>query len=272
MTSILFYSNHCHHCKQLLQLVQSSQLSSQLKQICIDNIPRHRIPASVKSVPTVVVSGSLTTLVGQEAFKWIQEQVQKEKAASANNASPQGGPGGGSGGGPDGYMNLEMGNAFSDSYSFIGNDSVIPKNFSFLSDKDAAGANVKSNPFEQSSMQTSDSANTQQLDKRMQQAMMERGTSGGGMGPGHGMGQPGGGVMSQNPQINPPLSGTLPSFQPQNGDLPQMQMSDRNTHFNPTNCQMASPIQQRGSQFDQQMEDLRLARERDMPSHGGTRM
>ena len=146
---LLFYSSHCNHCQQLLQNIKQSQIQDSLQQICIDKLPRHRIPANVKNVPTLVIAGEMHPLVGQNVFKWVQQKiVQKQKQNQSNSMSNNSSN---APSGPSAWHVNEMGSSFSDSYSFINGDkdSSIPKNFEFITKNNF---DVK-NPFPQSNSQ-----------------------------------------------------------------------------------------------------------------------
>ena len=241
---VLFYSNRCQHSQQFVQQLKQAGMADRVTQVCIDHTPRHRIPGTVKSVPTLVIAGSLTPLVGDQAFLWLQEEARQEQerrkqqaqqyASMGGGTGGQGqpGPGGGSGG-PEAWHGAEMGGgSYSDAYSFIGADtsaqgsgSSIPKSFAFLggggggSSPQAPAVDVKQ-PFPQMQSTTPD----------------------------HGQRQRGGQPQQYGQQ--PPTMAGLPSGY---GSMPP-------------NASMAPPTSTPGGdELSQRMEQMRMARDQDVP-------
>lgn len=149
-TNLLFYSNRCTHSRQFLQQLQTLPCASSVHQVCIDTTPRERIPSTVRSVPTLIVAGSLNPLVGDAAFQWLHTERQRAQQQQSQQQQQQqqamGGGGGGSvaGGEPSAWQSTEMGASFSDTYSFLDSGGAsIPKNFAFV---EGGAANVKQPP------------------------------------------------------------------------------------------------------------------------------
>ena len=150
---LLFYSNRCPHSKQFLTECQRHNIQA-FHKICIDNTPRERIPAIVTSVPALVFAGNNRCVQSEQAFQWLQQQVheqqqrrqQQQQAGLAGNQAPENA----GAGEPSAWQSTEMGDSFSDTYSFLdnsftetgagqplkentgGSGSTIPKNFAFL--------------------------------------------------------------------------------------------------------------------------------------------
>ena len=147
---LLFYSSRCPHSKQFLEETQKSGIQD-FHKVCLDNTPRERIPAVVKSVPALVFAGTNQCLQGEQAFQWLNQQMhakhqhaqqkQQQQVSSTSNSMNDGNE-------PSAWQMTEMGSSFSDTYSFIdnsftesgqiqtnngGSGSTIPKNFAFLS-------------------------------------------------------------------------------------------------------------------------------------------
>ena len=155
-TILLFYSNKCPHCRQFLDKCDHLGIQSMHK-VCVDNTPRGRIPAVVKSVPALVFSGTTQCMQGDQAFKWLDQKIhqqQQQAQQRQQNHLAQSQPTNGDGNAqqtsePLAWQSTEMGTSFSDTYSFIdnsftetgtakesngGSGSTIPKNFAFLSE------------------------------------------------------------------------------------------------------------------------------------------
>ena len=156
---LLFYSKRCSHSRQFLEELPSIAAASSVHRICIDTTPRERIPSTVKSVPTLILAGQMTPLVGDQAFGWLREQQQLQAQAQKRtpgglDPSSGGGPSGANApsDGPSGWQSTEMGASFSDTYSFLDNSytemgtgssqpapsgsgggSTIPKSFAYIS-------------------------------------------------------------------------------------------------------------------------------------------
>ena len=235
---LLFYSSHCNHCQQLLQNIKQSQIQDSLQQICIDKLPRHRIPANVKNVPTLVIAGEMQPLVGQNVFKWVQQKiVQKQKQNQSNSISnnSSNGPSG-----PSAWHVNEMGSSFSDSYSFINGDkdSSIPKNFEFITKNNF---DVK-NPFPQSNSQQQQQQQSQ-FSRQQQQSQFSR--------------------QQQQPQFSQQQQPQFSQQQQQSPFLNQ-QFSQQNTNPNFDVSQMSPPMQN-SDDLSKRMEQLQMARDNDVP-------
>ena len=72
---ILFYSNHCRHSHHILQLLQQTPIYNNIKRINIDT-GEYKIPRLITSVPALIVPGIIRPLIGQDAFRWVQEQTK----------------------------------------------------------------------------------------------------------------------------------------------------------------------------------------------------
>lgn len=168
---LLFYSNRCGHSRQFLQELQPLGVASSVHKICIDTTPRERIPSSVRSVPTLILAGQMTPLVGDQAFGWLNEQKQRQQAQAQQRMQQQSSQSGAAVGGepnaPSAWQSTEMGATFSDSYSFLDNSftemgvgspqaapkgsgggSTIPKAFAYIS---APSIDVKNPQYAQPS-------------------------------------------------------------------------------------------------------------------------
>lgn len=178
-TALLFVSNRCSHSRQFVQELRQLSASAAVHQINIETTPRERIPSVVRSVPTLILNtaGQQTVLVGDQAFVWLNTQKQYSQQSSQQQSQQQmshrsgqhaaqhpggavagpavggGGTHAGTSGEPQAWHSTEMGASFSDTYSFIDNSftengngarptgsgsgtgggSTIPKAFAYLS-------------------------------------------------------------------------------------------------------------------------------------------
>jgi hypothetical protein len=118
---ILFYSNRCLHSKELLNLLYKDvELNQKFTKINIDN-PSIKIPPYVKSVPSAIISndGKPSLLVGSGIFKWYN-------ARHAKTVETQG------------ILDWDPHTmaGYSDGFSYLENNDIMKKSFSFLNDSD----------------------------------------------------------------------------------------------------------------------------------------
>jgi hypothetical protein len=124
---VLFYSNNCDYCKEFL--IRLSKLNVEIfntfLKICVDNNPN--LPPSINSVPTIIIPSHEYPLTGDSVFMWLdgidnqpvnhpEKQINNEKKES--DIAP--------------YISQEMGNNFSDNFSFLDNNQSMSHNFTFL--------------------------------------------------------------------------------------------------------------------------------------------
>lgn len=84
---VLYYSKLCRHCTQFtIQLQKKPHIKSAFRYI---DVQKTRVPAYVKSVPTIVVAGINRPLVGSEVFQWLDSQsVVEKKGRSVGSIEP----------------------------------------------------------------------------------------------------------------------------------------------------------------------------------------
>jgi glutaredoxin-related protein len=158
---ILFYSNFCFHCKNILNLINKNpDINNNLLLFCIDN-NKNKVPSFIKSVPCILTTNK-NILIGKEVFNLItntpktpsqyqnnqnnQNNQNEYKGQETNNinknshSQPQKPLLDTKTSDPIAWHIKEMGNSFSDNYSFLESDkpvdnfgeSSISHNFSFL--------------------------------------------------------------------------------------------------------------------------------------------
>jgi hypothetical protein len=257
---LLFYSAHCNHCSQLLQTIKQSQLQNSIQQICIDKLPRHRIPGNVKNVPTLVIAGTMQPLVGQNVFKWVQQKALEKKkqiqASSVSNNTSESGP--------SAWHVNEMGSSFSDPYSFINasKESSIPKNFEFITEnkfnvKDPFPNALSQQPQQsQSQAQFSQPQQQPQFSQPQQQPQFSQQQQ-----PQFSQQQQPQFSQQQQPQFSQQQQ--QPQFsQQQFSQQPQFSQQNINENFD---ISQMSPPNQNTDDLSQRMENLQMARETDVP-------
>lgn len=183
MTQLLFYSNHCNNSKDIVKNISRSPMRGSVKYICVDNANvRRKLPAYIKSVPTLI-SGS-KVIVGNQINEFLQIStiIEKNKAEApkAPMAQPQKEPD--DFGGPNAFLISEMSN-FSDPYSFLGIDTsaqgdggaTMNHSFEFLTEKnDKTVANQNMNQIISNYSEIQNSDKMDELNKKMDELMSRR--------------------------------------------------------------------------------------------------
>lgn len=118
---ILFYSNKCLHSKELLNLLYKDvELNQKFTKINIDNA-NIKIPPYIKSVPTAIIpnNGQPSLMVGSNIFKWYNQRHAKTvETQGIQDWDPHTMAG------------------YSDGFSYLSNNDVMKKSFSFLEDSE----------------------------------------------------------------------------------------------------------------------------------------
>jgi len=177
----LYYSKRCRYSQAFLEELAATPFVPEFQFVCVDPGPtRPALPAWLKSVPTLLVSGEATPRVGPGPVNnWLFERKMggaetkrasntlEERAApvyspdvaprpapvvSSRPSAPSAGPAptaaAAAAGGPEAYHSAEMaGGRWSDAYSFVGDAFTaekgfdpISRNFQSLVDVFAGGA------------------------------------------------------------------------------------------------------------------------------------
>lgn len=113
---ILYYSNFCINCKEFLNILCKTPSYSKFTKINVsENVS---FPSFVKSVPTIIVPKIKRPLVGEEVFRWLEDQsIQRNNKVEQDIIAFH----------PD-----EMGQNFGDSYSYLDSkDSEQPMEHTF---------------------------------------------------------------------------------------------------------------------------------------------
>jgi len=116
---ILYYSNYCINCKEFINILCKSPLYSQFTKINVSS--NTSFPNFVKSVPTIVVPNIQRPLVGEEVFKWLEEQSTRRVQNEDRGIIP--------------YSPGEMGSGLADTYSYLDakdTEQPMEHTFSFI--------------------------------------------------------------------------------------------------------------------------------------------
>ena len=176
---ICFYSNRCEWSKAFIEEISKTNYHKEFRFICVDPSPnRAQLPAWLKSVPTLVISGESEPRTGSDVMNWLYE---KKMTDGAVKQTPSGGGPGGDAPGPEAYMEMEMGGGFGDSYSFIGDDTTAQgnggmrtaHNFTYLNGQDSVGTREASS-FQTTSNDQKRSKKEQMFDQQYEQMMKSR--------------------------------------------------------------------------------------------------
>ncbi len=105
---ILYFSKMCPHSTKFRQmLVKKPDVEAKFVQLCVDTLPREKLPRYVDSVPYIVVfdeKGRPINLGPNAAFAWLKEQLEQHA------------------GDFEAYDSAVMGSTLSDTFAFICED------------------------------------------------------------------------------------------------------------------------------------------------------
>ena len=131
---VLFYSNKCIHSKEFLTLLhKDNNLNNQTTKVNVDN-PNIKLPPYIKSVPSLIVNenNKPNLLVGSKIFdcynKKNKQNISKETIMEWDPCTMSG---------------------YSDAFSYLENEDVMKKSYSFVNDDDKINTPDESN-FESS--------------------------------------------------------------------------------------------------------------------------
>lgn len=118
---VLFYSNKCLHSKEFITLLhKDTNLNNQTTKVNVDN-PNIKIPPYIKSVPSLIINenNKPNLLVGSKIFDWYNQRhkqnISKESIMDWDPCTMSG---------------------YSDGFSYLDNDDVMKKSYSFVSDNE----------------------------------------------------------------------------------------------------------------------------------------
>lgn len=153
---VLFYSNKCMHSKEFLNLLyKDNSLNNQTTKVNVDN-PNIKLPPYIKSVPSLIINenNKPNLLVGKKIFDWYNQQhkqtISKESIMDWDPQTMSG---------------------YSDGFSYLENNDVMKKAYSFIDDNDKINTPDESN-FENNSSKSGQVKS--QLDNDYENYMSQR--------------------------------------------------------------------------------------------------
>lgn len=143
-SNVCFYSNKCNISKSFLTELKTTPWLNSFSFVCVDPSPsRPKLPAWLKVVPTLVISGEQQPREGNDAMNWISEMKIRNSGSGASR--PSASAGGASGGGQSDDLeawNFAEHTSFAKGFGYSFNDidtsveggggASIPGAFSFL--------------------------------------------------------------------------------------------------------------------------------------------
>ena len=154
---VLFYSNKCMHSKEFLNLLyKDNNLNNQTTKVNVDN-PNIKLPPYIKSVPSLIINenNKPNLLVGKKIFDWYN---QKHKQNISNDSIMEWDP-------------CTM-SGYSDAFSYLENDDVMKKAYSFVNENESINTPDESN-FESGGKSSSNQVKSQ-LDNDYESFMSQR--------------------------------------------------------------------------------------------------
>ena len=131
---ILFYSPNCQHSINLWKKLKSKNLLNNIVKINVHNVKN--IPSNIKSVPTLVVKNR-PPLEGQAIEFYFNSYTGNNQVSMRPQASKVASEMPKSQGSISDFFPCEMGNCWSDNYSFIDNNKPLNHRYSFIGNSDS---------------------------------------------------------------------------------------------------------------------------------------
>lgn len=115
---ICFYSTKCRHSQTFLQELRQTRYAKEFTFICVDPAPdRPKLPAWLKSVPTIVIDKESEPRTDSSVMNWLYEKKLRDSSNTPGSAAL---PNGVATLEPESYNLGEMSSSkWSDSYSFF---------------------------------------------------------------------------------------------------------------------------------------------------------
>ncbi len=159
-------SNFCMYCKELLVEINKNNVQNEINFISVDRDGTNNpvIPPYVNSVPTLIVQGEPSPIIGENVFKWIEKLKTKTQTSKD---------------GPDPWHIQEMGQSYSDSYSFLEGDSsnstdAIPHHFSYVGSSQQINTPQEGGGGGNNTMSQQQQQPVDELSKRMEMLQSQR--------------------------------------------------------------------------------------------------
>lgn len=164
MVNLLFYSENDDLCKSVIAILKSEGMFSLFTLISVDD-PTVKIPAEIKTVPTIIIPSIKKILVATEILKWVKTTIsnknnmksgrENERHEQCITSSPTSNNEKGCSG-PLGFISSEM-SGISDIYAYTNIDN-IPRH-TYVSCKDIDKNTIYTAPEKQMKLNTSTQAN-----------------------------------------------------------------------------------------------------------------
>jgi len=163
---ILFYSPNCSYCKNLWRELENKNILNNIHKI---NVHKNEIPSNIKSVPVLFIQGR-GNLTGDAIKLFFNSYIPpKKKNLNIDNKSNKE-----SNEDKDNIKDFlpgEMGNNWSDNYSYIDNIGPINHSYSFLSDN----SNIPlTNSIEIGKQEKSKTGKNDDISRRMEELKSSR--------------------------------------------------------------------------------------------------
>ena len=176
---ICFYSNRCEWSKVFIEEISKTNYHKDFRFICVDPSPnRPQLPSWLKQAPTLVISGEPEPRTNSEVMNWLYEQKMKDGGKKSVDGKPQ------ESADPEPYLDMEMGGAYADTYSFLGEDTSaqgnggtsMKHNFTYLNGQDSVSTREAST-FQTTSSNQKRSKKEELFDQQYEQMMQSRNNS-----------------------------------------------------------------------------------------------
>ena len=81
----LFYSERCPNSKQVIETIKGLNKAGLYKFILVESLPRDKIPAFLKKVPTLYVPDSKEVIIGKDIYGYIAKPTNSRKEVPAKS-------------------------------------------------------------------------------------------------------------------------------------------------------------------------------------------
>lgn len=121
---LIFYSKYCSYSTELLKQIESKNLKDYFMFVCIDS-NNLTIPKFVDRVPLLFIKSTKTVIVENDIVHFLNKLISVKDGGHTKEQDIEC------------YMTKEMGNSFSDNFSFIDESNIQKKSFLFVNNQNA---------------------------------------------------------------------------------------------------------------------------------------
>ena len=171
MSKTIYYSNKCQHSRELITLITKNNVKNLFEYRCVDT--SNNIPPTIRSVPTLFVQDNQNNklMVGEEIFNYINTLTQNNQDNNNQNIDQSNV----AEGDPAAWHINEMGNSYSDMYSFIDDkSSSIGHSFSFLEGSELITNNIDNSNMNMSGQMSNNNEYKDKLSQDVDKLMQTR--------------------------------------------------------------------------------------------------